>query len=69
MVIKVLTPFQMRPLCPGLILVIFLTEPVGFASYNLIKLKSKTMSPVKMSCKFLQSHQPRFGIAATDYMM
>ena len=53
----------------GLILVIFLTEPVGLAPHNLTKPERKTMSPVKMLCQILQLYLPRFVKAANDYMM
>ena len=38
---------------PGLILVIFLTEPVGLAPRNLTEPDGKTMSPEKTLCQIL----------------
>merc|ERR1712105_37606 len=47
---KIAEKFTFEYVRAGLILVIFLTEPVGLATRNLTEPESKTMSPVKMSC-------------------
>ena len=53
----------------GLILGIFLTEPVGLAPHHLTEPERKTMCPVKMLCQILQSYQPRFVKVANDYVI
>ena len=52
---EIKTEISHYQLKPGLILVIFFTEPVGLAPRSLTEPERKTMSPVEMLCQFLPS--------------